>query len=503
MRDNLAMKKHKFGYDLEVEVGINRYLKHMQINDICEKLNSEGKEMSPSSISRYSHQFLDHLEMLHVAHLPTIAKTMAREGGYYMLFDSTCEAGSGSLFTVLAGWRNWTLGSWRQSTENAGEMLPQVLYLIKALGPPLGIMKDLSKQGQNVAEEIKKAYPDAVILIFACHFHFLKDIGKDILYADHNKLKGYISETKATLARLIRDTRDKVTDDPASVAKTVEKWLAAPESMAMAMDSDAVAVVRYLSQWILDSSQDGDNSQFPFELPYLLFYDRIIRMSKITGNLLNTIKSDSRSAAYSLLKRLHKITTTLAKDRKTAKRVAQLRSKNDLFFRLRTAMQMEKREKIEDTYNTIEKRKEFHQKIKKDFEAFTAELRKMHESSKIKSDLKKAIGIMIAHIDKYNDELWGHDMLVIDQDGNIPMRVADRTNNPCEQFFAKIKNNERRRSGRKNLNWDLTVRPAAASLVENLKDKEYLNLVCNGSLDELPILFAKLENCPPPGLMEQ
>lgn len=110
---------------------------------------------------------------------------------------------------------------------------------------------------------------------------------------------------------------------------------------------------------------------------------------------------------------------------------------------------------------------------------------------------------MIAHIDKYNDELWGHDMPVIDQDGNIPMRVADRTNNPCEQFFAKIKNNERRRSGRKNLNWDLTVRPAAASLVENLKDKEYLNLVCNGSLDELPILFAKLENCPPPGLMEQ
>jgi hypothetical protein len=52
MRDNLAMKKHKFGYDLEVEVGINRYLKHMQINDICEKLNAEGKEISPSAISR-------------------------------------------------------------------------------------------------------------------------------------------------------------------------------------------------------------------------------------------------------------------------------------------------------------------------------------------------------------------------------------------------------------------------------------------------------------------
>jgi hypothetical protein len=83
------------------------------------------------------------------------------------------------------------------------------------------------------------------------------------------------------------------------------------------------------------------------------------------------------------------------------------------------------------------------------------------------------------------------------------MRVADRTNNPCEQSFAKTKNNERRRSGRKNLNWDLTVRPAAVSLVENLRDEEYLRIVCKGSLDELPHLFANLENCPPPGLSEQ
>ena len=82
------------------------------------------------------------------------------------------------------------------------------------------------------------------------------------------------------------------------------------------------------------------------------------------------------------------------------------------------------------------------------------------------------------------------------------MRVADRTNNPCEQSFAKIKNNERRRSGRKNLNWVLTVRPAAVFLVENLNDEEYLRLVCGGSLYNLPELFAELENAPPHNLSE-
>ena len=501
--DNLAMKSHKFGYDIEVAVGICRYLKHMQINEIFEKLNAEGKRMSPATISRYSYQFLEHLELLHVAHLPAIAKAMAEEGGYYMLFDSTCEAGSGSLFTVLAGWRNWTLGSWRQSTENSEEMLPHVEYLIEALGMPLAIMKDLGTQGKKVAEEVMRAYPDAAILIFACHFHFVKDIGKDMLYADHNRLKECIRGTKATLARLIRETRDKVTDDPASVAKAVEEWLSAPESIALTMDSDAVAVIRYLTQWILDSAQDGDNGQFPFELPYLLFYDRIVRMSKMTETLLSSIEACPRTAAYSLLSRLHKITSTLAKDLKTAETAALLRSKNDLFARLRIALQMEKRAKIEDTCKTAEERKAFQQTAKEGFDAFAAELRTMQGSDEINCDIKKAVGIIVAHIDKYNGELWGHDIPVIDSDGNISMRVADRTNNLCEQSFAKTKNNERRRSGRKNLNWDLTVRPASISLVENLKDEEYIRLVCNGSLDELPLLFANLENHPPLGLMEQ
>jgi hypothetical protein len=379
----------------------------MQINEIYEKLKGEGKMMSETTISRYSYQFLEHLEQLHVAHLPDIAKTMEAEGGYYMHFDSTCEAGSGSLFTVLAGWKNWVLGAWRQSTENADEMLPHVMYLTKTLGVPLAIMKDLSKQGQYVVGKIREAYPDDVILIFACHFHFVKDIGKDILYADHNTLKSCISDTKSSLARLIRDTKVKVSEDSASVARTVEKWLADLDSITIVMDSDAAAIVRHLSQWVLDSSQDGDNGQFPFELPYLLFYDRAIRMSTITGSLISNSRADTHPATYNLLKRLHKITTALANDQNAAIIAASLRLKNDLFLRLRTALQMEKKAKIEDASQTAEKREEFHRKVREDFDVFVAELRKMKDSCKIKDDLKKAVGIIITHIDKYYDELWG------------------------------------------------------------------------------------------------
>ena len=502
-RDGLAMKNHRFGYDLEVEVGICRYLKHMQVDEIHERFKAEGKAMSPSSISRYSRHFLDHLEKLHVAHLPDIAHKMAAEGGYYMLFDSTCEAGSGSLFTVLAGWRNWVVGSWRQSTENANEMLPHVEYLVKTLGVPLAIMKDLSNQGQYVAEEIIKAHPGAEIRIFACHFHFVQDIGKDVLHGDHNDLKSYIGDTKKELARLIRDTREKVTDDPESVARTVENWLSNPDSIVLTMNSDSVALIRYLSQWVLDCSQDGNDGRFPFELPHLLFYDRAVRMSAISNAIINANKNNEHATAYSLLLRLNNITTVLAKNRHAKKIVDALRSKNGLFARLRAALHLEKKVVIEDACNSVDERIEFQKKVKNDFDDYISELRGMLLSNKTDVNVKIAASIIIKHVDKYNDELWGHDILVSDLAGNTSMRVAERTNILCEKFFSVIKSNERRRSGRKNLLWDLTIRPAATSLVENLKDEGYLNLVCGGSLNNLPSLFAELENNPPPSLEEQ
>ena len=164
---NLAMVNHRYGYDIEVEIGFNRYMKHMQIGEIADEYKALGIKVSKATISRYSHQFFDHLEKLHVLRLSDLAQSMAANGGYCMHFDSTCEKGAGSLFHVISGWDNWIMGAWRQSTENAQEMLPHVMYMIKTLGLPLGIMKDLSKQGQLVVEEIRNAYPDAEIRVFA------------------------------------------------------------------------------------------------------------------------------------------------------------------------------------------------------------------------------------------------------------------------------------------------------------------------------------------------
>ena len=499
----LAMKNHGFGYDIEIEIGFMRYMKHMQVGEIASEYKGAGIKISKATISRYSHQFLDHLEKLHVLRLNGLAESMAANGGYCMHFDSTCEKGAGSLFHVISGWDNWIIGAWRQSTENTQEMLPHVIYLIEILGLPLGIMKDLSKQGQLVVEEIRNMYPDAEIRIFACHYHFVKDIGNDILGECHNRLKGYISDTKTTLGRYIRETRDKTTDGAEDISETLESWLSTSDSFDVPMVPNAIAIIRHLMQWVLDSGQDGDNNRFPFELPYLLFYDRAVRMAGITAKMLDNAEADTRSSIYSLLKRLNKTTTALMKNRTASDAAESLRSKNELFLRLRSSLQLEAKIKIEATCQTVKERIENIKKTKAQFENFIAELNEMRNSGKLDCNKQKAVDIILTHVGKYNDELWGHDIQVSDQDGNIVMRVADRTNNVCEQDFGKVKSDEHRASGRKNLGLNLFERPASASLVQNLSNEQYVKIVCDGSLHNLPRLFAQIDNESFPNLEEQ
>jgi hypothetical protein len=497
------MGNRGFGYDIEVEIGFMRYMKHMQVGEIAGEYKDAGIKISKATVSRYSHQFLDHLEKLHVLRLSDLAESMAENGGYCMHFDSTCEKGTGSLFHVVSGWDKWIIGAWRQSTENTQEMLPHVMYLIDTLGLPLGIMKDLSKQGQLVVEEIRNMYPDAKIRIFACHFHLVKDVGNDILSDCHNRLKGCISDTKATLGRYIRETREKTADDAEVISETLESWLSNSDSLVIPMGSDAIAIIRHLIQWVLDSGQDGDNNRFPFELPYLLFYDRVARMAGITAKLLGNAEVDTRSSIYSLLKRLNKTTTALMKNKTASDAAESLRSKNELFLRLRSSLQLEAKIKIETTCQTVKERIENIKKTKVKFEGFIDELIEMRSSGKVDCNKEKAVDIILTHVNKYNDELWGHDIQLYDQDGNTFMRIVDRTNNVCEQYFGKVKSDEHRASGRKNLGLNLIERPASASLVQNLSNEHYVKIVCGGSLNNLPHLFAQIDNEFFPNLQEQ
>ncbi len=70
--------------------------------------------------------------------------------------------------------------------------------------------------------------------------------------------------------------------------------------------------------------------------------------------------------------------------------------------------------------------------------------------------------------------------------------IVCRTNNCIENFNGRLKQEERKRSGRKVLTKDFEDMPEGAPLIKNLKNPDYVEILC-GSLENLPVAIAKLD----------
>jgi len=498
--ESMVKKGHRFGYDIEVEIGKFRFLKAWRIEDIHEHLlYSYSIDVSNSTISRMAYQFLAHLEMMHVAGIPAIKKEMDKTGGYILHFDSTCDAGRGSRLEIRDSWSGILLGSWRQGSENAQEMAPHLRYIISRFGPPVSFMKDLSNQGQAVVDEFLTIYPDILNLI--CHYHFVQDIGKDVLSKDHDDLKKQLKNTKKLLNQLIKDTRGKIPAGSSGVKENVLSWFSNVELAQVSMNVDGIAVVRHLAQWILASANDSSNNRFPFNTPNLYFFHRCIKMADVTAYLINNSKVEVRSQAYKLLYKLHSILFELASQRKTCQTAATLQKKVDIFAQLRSVLAMEATDSTRKQCLTPEDLLVFMQKVQDDFSVFVADLKALQTSKATPKEIKLTCRVILAHVATYGDRLWGHNVFVTKDDGTIELRFVERTNNVMESGFHELKHNERRRSGRCNLCRDLELRPAAVSLVDNLNNPDYVRLTC-GSLDNLPVLFASFDQAADQDLLD-
>ena len=115
-----------YGYDLEVFVGLERFVHHRQREEIRSALQVEHDiSLSSGEVSVLTKRFLSHLEELHLAHTESIRQAFTQDGGYPLHIDATGEDGRGTLFVAYAGWCEWVLGAWKIPTERADTMTTQ------------------------------------------------------------------------------------------------------------------------------------------------------------------------------------------------------------------------------------------------------------------------------------------------------------------------------------------------------------------------------------------
>ncbi|HAM53618.1 MAG TPA: IS630 family transposase [Nitrospiraceae bacterium] len=187
------------------------------------------------------------------------------------------------------------------------------------------------------------------------------------------------------------------------------------------------------------------------------------------------------------LKRLHKILAPVERELPLRPQARYLCQRARLFDELRRALRLApSKNKVRPQQDSASAGEL--SDIRKEVQALLCTLQSRRDECAIGSDTYKAIGMIIRHIDKHGESLWGHEI-------ELPAggtRLVDRTNNFAEGFFRDMKHDERRRSGRKVLTQDFEHLPPEAALARNLRREDYVAIVC-GSIDRLPKSFAHLD----------
>lgn len=481
------------GYDVMVFVGIERCCHKRQREEISVLLNERGICLSTGEISTLAKRFLNYLRALHIKRTPQLRQALALDGGWPLHVDATGEDGRGTLLVAYAGWRRWVLGAWKVPTERSEVIVPHLRSVVAQFGAPCAVMRDL---GRGVTKAINDLIEelDLEIPVLACHLHFLRDIGKDLLDSDHGKLRALFRRFKIRpgLHALARDLGCKLGGDISQARDGLKSW---QEHDGGGHDLPGgragIAVVRSMAQWVLDYATDGQYQDYPFDRPYLDLYNRCVVVNRALDAFVRNPPNDSK--IQKALQRLRRVLVPVESEVPFSQVSKRLRQRCELFDELRDALRLYPREsgrthpvslRFEQTAGEL-------RDIQERVENMYISLENRRPERGPGQNKREAIDLVMEHLLEHHEYLWGHDItLPADVGGGI--RMVERTNNLLESFFRNMKHGERRRSGRKILTQDFERMPPEMALACNLNRPDYVGILC-GSLDRLAEAFVELD----------
>lgn len=483
----LVAPRHTYGFDVLAKVGILRFLACRQRLEIQEELRScYGLFIPEGTIEELIRRFVDAIRALHEEKVPQLRRHVEVTGGYVLHVDGTCEEGSCVHFACLTGPEAMVLWSDKIESENTVQIRGVLEEVDKRFGRPAATVEDLSVPIRNA---VREQWP--ALAIFYCHQHFLRDVGKDLLGEDYNRLRAVLrnSKIRPQLRRFLK-TINKALGERKDEARQICQRLDDPDFLKGKERSlKATAVAGGVTEWILSAPAEGRGQGFPFDLPHLSFYLRARRALHILDERVLPNLTGRTPRGEKLLLRLRGVLHRFLKSTALLRIARQLEDIDVVFKRLRDVLRLAAADtgrgmNEESCYKTPEEVEETEQALTELREELRREL-----DSDSPPPRHKSIEIVLKHLDKYWDGLFGHCLALDDQQQRYLM--VQRTNNMSERFFRRVKRYGRRVSGKKKLNREVDALPGHTPLVFNLKTPEYVERVC-GSLDQLPAAFAEL-----------
>jgi hypothetical protein len=471
-----------YGYDVLVEVGRRLFVEAQPVRQIIALLGQSHVRLSPSTVSDLGRRFIVLLALAHRRCTHRLRQAISIQGGYILHLDATYEDKSPMLMTGIDAVMDIVLGNIKLPSEKAEGIVPFLRQLKECFGPPLALVHDMSKGILAAVEEVFPGIPD-----FICHFHFLRDLGKDLLGAEYDTLRKRL-QTHGTVGGMrarLRTWQKQIDADPPlqQALQQLPAWGWPSQPLGQA----PLLAAYLLAHWVLAGLQQGRGYGFPFDRP-LLALARRAQEAHAQLQALISLAQQSPDKDWQRNLPFHHLLQDLrdlVHDHPLKHTLNRLENHGQLFDQLRQALRIAPVNGAQQGLNHDGEVVDM-KILQHHVQAFTQEVRARPDYS-----TTPALQKMIGQIDHYGPKLFADPLVVSTPQGPRTIQ-PQRTNNILERFFRNFKRDCRHKTGCHSLGRTLRTMLPDTPLVKNLQNQEYLKILLGGQLT-LEALFAQID----------
>lgn len=462
---SLVPERGTFGFDVIVQVGLALFVHCRNNQQAINELAQKNVFVSERQISYLGRKFIIYLAVAHRHSQVRLRQLMAHKGGYILHVDGTCEGDSPNLFCGLDGISELVLDAIKIPSEKKEQLIPFFQRIKQQYGEPKALVHDMGRGIVTAMEQVFPAIPD-----FICHFHFLRDLGKDLLLDDYTALRKRLRKLKvrSSLRQRAKYLEQKI--DPS--CQTLDQIMVSLESglwQTASFEHIPLITAYTLIHWVFEYPRQSSGYGFPFDRPHLDFYRRLQKVYRLLEQLRH-VHLRGHAKDNKPFFQIYKVFKNAVEDKRLNDLAASLERKTKVFDKLRTAMRIalaESRNGINDNGDDVDMKS-----IKEKVTAF----RKWLVSDKRR---KTTYAKMLDQLDKYWEKLFTDPLPVATPEGVLCVQ-PQRTNNILERFFRREKRRNRKKTGMASLSKVLKAALADTPLVQNLKNSEYMDIILNG-----------------------
>jgi len=457
---SLVAHGSRFGFDVLVRVGESVFAECKNDKQIQSDLRDRNIPISIRQIGYLSKKFIVYLAIAHKESRSKIKDFLSLKGGYILHLDGTCEGDSPHLMSALDGIAQIVLDNVKIPSEKADKIIPFLERIKDRYGIPLALVHDM---GVGILSAVKAVFPE--VLDYICHYHFLRDIGKDLFGMEYGRLRTKLRKygIRVSLGKIVKSLEEEIDTYP-ELARSLDCYLKAEGKTGNVIPS----ILTYLlSKWILDSDSELDGYGFPFDRAHLVFYERLKTAKGIVGNLPAKKKRDKHIA------KINRVLGQVVGDANLKTVVDRLEEKAETFDRLRDAMRIAApngKKGLNDDGENV------------DMKAIQTAVIAFYNSDEVTKAAERDTDYakMVKQIHKYWEKLFADPIMVTTASGEQILIQPQRTNNILERFFRDLKRMYRSKSGTQSLNKVMKAMLADTPLVKNLSNPEYVKIILNG-----------------------